>query len=230
MIIIGKNPVFEAVNAKKCKKIFVRKGSKFNVKSFLNVPYEYVENGKFDKEYGKKSQGIAAEIDFNYEEIEDNLNDIVRGTGVVVLDQINDPQNFGAIIRAAHCFGIRHIIVAKDNQAKVTHTVFKASAGSLLYMKIINVTNLARTLDLLKNEGIRVYAADIRGEGLLNEIKVYKPFAVIIGSEGKGIRHNVLKRADTTFKIPMTGKIDSLNASQSASIVLYEFTRLLILK
>ena len=170
MIIVGKNPVFEAVNAGKCKKIYLRNGSKFNVKSFLNNQYEYIDSKEFDKKFGKKSQGIAAEINFKYEDFEINLNEMLKSDGVVILDQILDPQNFGAIIRAAHCFGINHVIVAKNNQSTVTPVVFKASAGSLLYMKIINVTNLSRTLDTLKNKGMLIYAADVNGRELLNDI------------------------------------------------------------
>jgi 23S rRNA (guanosine2251-2'-O)-methyltransferase len=224
LIIVGKNPVFESINAGKCQKIFIRKGTKFNFKSFLNVPYDIIEPILFDKKFGRKVQGIAAEIDFQYEDFEENIQDMIQNKSVVLLDRIVDPQNMGAIVRAAHCFGIKHIIVAKDNQSKVTPAVFKASAGSLFYTKVIEVVNISRTLDNMKKNGFYVYAADVKTEIFLEDLHINRPFVIIIGSEGKGIRPNVLKRADYIFKIPMKGKIDSLNASQSAAIIFHKFS------
>lgn len=221
MIIYGKNPVFEAVKAGRCKKVFLKKGVKIDPKKIGNV-VETIEAPQFDKKYGTSVQGVAAEIDFDYENFDDQLDEMLKTGRVVVLDHIVDPQNLGAIIRSAHCFGINHIIVAKDNQVGVTATVFKTSAGSLLHVNVIQVTNLARTLDVLKDNGFMVYAADIRGDVTLGDIQFHQSSAIIIGSEENGIRKNVLKRADQTFIIPMQGQVDSLNASQSASIVFYE--------
>lgn len=221
MIIYGKNPVFEAVKIGECKKVFLKKGVKVDTKK-LGTNIEILEGAIFDKKYGTSAQGIAAEIDFEYCDFDEKLDSIIESGKVVVLDHIVDPQNLGSIIRSAHCFGINHIIVTKDNQVGVTATVFKTSAGSLLYVDVIQVTNLARTLDTLKDNGFFVYAADIRGNVSLADINFSNSSAIIIGSEESGIRKNVLKRADQTFIIPMKGKVDSLNASQSASIVFYE--------
>jgi 23S rRNA (guanosine2251-2'-O)-methyltransferase len=221
MIIYGKNPVYEACKTNKCKKVFVKQGTKIDFKK-IGKNFETIEPHIFDKKYGASSQGIAAEIDFEYQDFEILLDDIIKNGKVVILDHIVDPHNFGAIIRSAHCFGFNNIIVAKDNQVSVTPTVFKTSAGSLLYSNIIEVTNIARTLDELKKYGFFVYAADIRGDIKLSEVNFSDKSVIIIGSEENGIRKNVLKRADVTFKIPMNSKIDSLNASQSASIIFYE--------
>lgn len=220
MIIYGKNPVFEAVKTGKCKTVFLKKGVKVDV-ARLGTHVEVMESGPFDKRFGTSAQGLAAEIEFNYVEFDNVMEDMISSGRVVVLDHIVDPHNFGAIVRSAHCFGIDHIIVAKDNQVGVTATVYKTSAGSLLYANIVQVTNLARTLDVLKDNDFFVYAADIRGKVSLAQVQFHDRSAIIIGSEESGIRKNVLKRSDETFIIPMSGEIDSLNASQSASIVFY---------
>jgi 23S rRNA (guanosine2251-2'-O)-methyltransferase len=224
MIIYGKNPVFEAVKAGKCKKVFLKKGIRIDYKK-IGKNFEILEPSVFDKQYGTSVQGVVAEIDFNYLDFDEIYNDIIDSNKIVVLDHIVDPHNFGAIIRSAHCFGINNIIVSKDNQVGVTATVFKTSAGSLLYSNVIQVVNISRTLDILKDNDFFIYAADINGSINLSDIKFSNKSVIIIGSEENGIRKNVLKRADVKFKIPMQAKIDSLNASQSSAIVFYEMNR-----
>ncbi|KAA0258863.1 RNA methyltransferase [Deferribacter autotrophicus] len=221
MIIYGKNPVKEALKIKKVKKLIFR--DEICLKFDENIPYEILPAAIFDKKFPKSAQSVAAEISFRYYDFDEVYDDLILEKNIAVLDQIQDPQNFGAIIRAGHCFGITYFIVAKNNQCPVTAAVFKASAGSLIYSRIVQVTNIARTLDRLLEVGFFISAADVDGKKTLSEIYTTERNCIILGSEEKGIRPNVLKRAHTTFKIEMDGKIDSLNVSQSSAIVFYHF-------
>lgn len=223
MIITGRNPVFEALASSKAKKIFVRHGANVHFDS-VKVPFEVLGRKVFEEKFGLETQGVAALIDdFEYTDFKVALKDIQNEKGVVFLDKIQDPHNFGAIIRAAHCFGIKHIIVPRHDQAKVNQSVYKSSAGAIFYVNVIEVVNLGNAIDELKKEGFLIAAADMNGAVKLNSIDNVKyPVGVIIGSEGKGIRESLLERADLKVVIPMDAKIDSLNASMSAAIFFYQ--------
>ncbi len=224
MIITGRNPVFEALASSKAKKIYVRHGANIHFDS-VKVPFEVLGKKVFEEKFGLETQGVAALIDdFEYTDFKDVFNDIKKEKGVVFLDKIQDINNFGAIIRAAHCFGINYIIVPRYDQAKVNQGVYKSSAGAIFYVKIVEVVNLGNAIDDLKKVGFSVVAADMAGGVKLNKIDNVKyPLGLIIGSEGRGIRESLLERADLKVVIPMKAKIDSLNASMSASIFLYQF-------
>jgi len=224
MLIYGKNPLFEALRANtKIKEIFLRDGvTILNNVNLNNIKVTVLKKNDFDNKFPDKNQGIVADIDYKVYDFYDVAEELENEKYVAVLDHIQDPHNYGSIIRAGHCFGVKFFIVAKDNQSKITPTVFKTSAGSLIYSKIVEVVNVAKTLDELKKIGFYVYAADVHTERYISSVNNEGKKAIIIGSEGKGIRPNVLKRADFIFKIPMVSKIDSLNASQSAAIAFYE--------
>lgn len=229
MFVYGKNSFLEILKTgKDVRNIYLREGVKpFWGNYNSNFKTTILKKDEFDKRFPDKCQGVVTEIDFKIYDFDEVAGEISLEKTVAVLEHIQDPQNFGAIIRAGHCFGIKYFIVAKDNQSPVSPTVFKTSAGALVYSKIIEVVNIAKTLDKLKDLGFFIFGADINGKHYLRDI--FKPdlkIAIIIGSEGVGIRPNVLKRADVTFKIPMNGKIDSLNAAQSASIIFYELSGL----
>ena len=224
MIISGRNPVIEAKNSGKAKKIIVRHGSSIHFDN-INVPFEVLGRRAFEELYGLETQGVVAEVDdFEYLDFRVMVRDKSTYDGVVFLDKIQDPHNFGAIIRAAHCFGIRNIVVPRHDQAKVTPTVFKASAGALFYMNISEVVNLGQAIDDFKKAGFKIAAADINGNINLKESSdtVQMPVGVVIGSEGKGIRESILERADYRLKINMNADIDSLNASMSSAIIFYQ--------
>ena len=223
MIIYGKNPVREALKSGFVKKVYFRHSPVLKLPEYVNV--DILPSTVFDKRYPKESQGVVAEIDFNYDDIDDCFEDMVFEKNIAVLDQIMDPQNFGAIVRAGHCFGIKYFIVAKHNQAPVTAVTFKASAGSIVYSRIVKVTNIAKTLDLLKDNGYFIFAADINGKKNIDDVYLTERNCIVLGSEERGIRPNVMKRVDVSFKIPMQGNIDSLNVSQSAAITFYHFSK-----
>lgn len=224
MFVYGKNAFLEILKTDiRVKTLYLKEGvSVLKGVNLKDIDVKVLDKKTFDQRFPEKNQGIVADIDYKIYNFDETVTDLLNENIVAVLDHIQDPHNFGAIVRAGHCFGVKYFIIAKDNQCNVTPTVFKSSAGSLIYSKIVQVTNIARCLDSLKELNFFVYAADISGSVDINKIKDNNKKVVIIGSEGKGIRQNVLKRADLIFKIPMKSKIDSLNASQSASIIFYE--------
>lgn len=224
MIISGRNPVIEAKKSGKAKKIIVRQGASIHFDN-INIPFEVLGRRAFEEKYGTETQGVVCEVDdFEYTDLKDILKKSSQIEGVVFLDKIQDPHNFGAVIRACHCFGIRHIIVPRHDQAKVSPAVYKASAGSLFYTEICEVVNLGQAIDEFKSKGFPIAAADINGDiNLKSTSSIVKfPLGVIIGSEGRGIRESILERADYKLKIGMSSDIDSLNASMSCAVILYQ--------
>ena len=143
---------------------------------------------------------------------------------IVICDEIEDPHNLGAIIRTAECCGVHGIIIPKRRSASLNPTVAKTSAGALEYMKVARVTNIANTIDLLKSKGVWVFGADMDGEDFkLTDYTV--PCAIVIGNEGKGIGTLTAKKCDKIISLPMRGKINSLNASVAAGLLMYEVFR-----
>jgi 23S rRNA (guanosine2251-2'-O)-methyltransferase len=178
---------------------------------------------------GGVHQGVVAEVrEFKYVELEDLL-DLAIASGrpplIVVLDGIQDPQNLGAIIRSAHALGAHGVVIGKDRAAPVTGAVVKASAGAAEHCPIARVVNLSRTLEVMKERGLWIMAADPTSSQPLAGQKLSGPLAVVVGAEGKGIREGVLKHCDLRLAIPTLGAVASLNASVSAGILLYEVAR-----
>jgi 23S rRNA (guanosine2251-2'-O)-methyltransferase len=178
---------------------------------------------------GGLHQGVVAELrTFEYVQLEDIL-EAAKGSGrpplVVVLDGIEDPQNLGAIIRSAHALGAHGVVIPKDRAAKVTGAVARASAGAVEHCPVARVVNLARALEDLKAAGLWIAAAVAEGPESLPQARLDGPLALVIGSEGSGIREGVLKHCDHLLRIPMLGKVASLNASVAAAILLYEAQR-----
>jgi 23S rRNA (guanosine2251-2'-O)-methyltransferase len=143
----------------------------------------------------------------------------------LILDGIQDPQNFGSLIRTALGCGVHGIIIPKDRSVGITPAVIKTSSGATAYMPIARVTNIATTLDILKKEGIWVYGASGEAKNLIYHLDLDIDLAIVIGAEGKGIRPLVKKKCDLLFSIPMKGSISSFNASVSGGMILYEVMR-----
>jgi 23S rRNA (guanosine2251-2'-O)-methyltransferase len=174
-------------------------------------------------------QGVVAVVaDYRYRDLDDLLA-LARASGapplIVLLDGVEDPQNLGAIIRSAHALGAHGVVIPKDRAAGVTPAVAKTSAGAVEHCPVARVTNLAQTLDGLKEEGVWSVAAVGDGERPLAEIDLTGPTALVIGGEGEGVRPLVRRTCDYTARIPMAGKVGSLNASAAAAICLYEAAR-----
>lgn len=174
-------------------------------------------------------QGVGAELaDFAYVELPD-LIDAAKASGrpafLLVLDGVTDPQNLGALVRSAHALGAHGVVVPKDRSAAVTPSAAKAAAGALEHCRIARVTNLSRALDELKEAGIWTVALAADGERLLGAVDLKSPIALVLGSEGKGVRPLVRKTCDHVARIPMAGELGSLNVSAAGAIALYEVVR-----
>lgn len=176
---------------------------------------------------GGRHQGVAARVT---EYPGASLEELFGGAGndatpVLALDRVLDPQNFGAILRSALCAGVRAVIVPRDRSAPPTPAVSRASAGALEHVRLIRVTNLARTLDELKGRGYWVAGLDRAANRVLYETDLPQPLVLVVGGEGRGIRSGVRRRCDLLLSIPQEGPLDSLNVAAAAAVALFEIRR-----
>jgi 23S rRNA (guanosine2251-2'-O)-methyltransferase len=153
------------------------------------------------------------------------LEAVVQAGILVVLDGVEDPHNLGAIIRTAHAAGAAGVVIPERRAANVTDVVAKAAAGALEYLPVVRVTNINRTLEELKERGYWIYGLDERGTEDYDRIQYSAPTALVLGAEGKGLHEQVRKHCDMLVRIPLAGKISSLNVSVAAGIVLFEWKR-----
>lgn len=219
MRVCGKN-VFNELNYKTVRKVLI--SDNFKDKEILNkirdnkLKYIVTDQRVMDKML-PHNQGIIIEIDdYAY----GNLNDIIDDTLVLMLDHLEDPHNFGAIIRTCEAKGIKSIIIPKDRGVTVNETVMKTSSGALNHVNIIMVTNLVMAINKLKDKGFFVYSADMDGVNY-RDVDYADKVLLIIGNEGKGISKIISDNSDETISIPMKGVVNSLNASVAAAILIY---------
>ena len=222
MKIFGKNALRETLsNPSKIKKIYLSEN--FKDKELLSIikknkiHYESMLQSNMNK-IESKNQGIIAIVDdYNYS----SLNDLINDKTIIILDHLEDPHNFGAIIRTVEAAGIKSIIIPKDRSVDVNDTVMKTSTGALNNVKICRVTNLVNTIDKLKDNGSFIYGAEANG---IDYKKVYysDKVVLVIGSEGNGLSNLVKKSCDEIVSLPMKGHVNSLNASVAASILIYD--------
>lgn len=226
MYIYGKNVAKETLeNNKKILKAFICKDfSDKNIVSMLqkrNISIETLTKSEIDKLASGNNQGIILSVpDYEYCKLDDLL--VSDKPFIVILDHLEDPHNFGAIIRTCEAAGVDGIIIPKDRSVSVNSTVMKTSAGALNNMKICMVTNLNRTIDELKEKGIWVVGTDMADSVPYDSLDYDMPVAIIIGSEGFGISRLVREKCDYVVNIPMKGKVNSLNASVAAGILIYK--------
>ncbi|NLY66470.1 MAG: 23S rRNA (guanosine(2251)-2'-O)-methyltransferase RlmB [Tissierellia bacterium] len=238
MYVIGRNPVLEILKTdKEIEKILVAKGQlKGSINKIvalakdMNIVVQYVDKKKLDQvSQGGNHQGVAALISpYRYSSMDEILNKakkLQEPPFLLILDGIEDPYNLGSIIRTAECSGVHGIIIPKRRSAHVTETVYKSSAGAVEHMLIAKVNNLSNTIDELKEKGLWIYGAHMEGKDKYFEVDLTGAVALVIGSEGKGISRLVKEKCDFLLNIPMVGKISSLNASNAASILMYEVVR-----
>ena len=237
-IISGRNPIMEAFKAgAPIEKIMIQFGVKGPVIEKIramarekNIPCVEVSKQKFlDLASDVTTQGVVALLSSKkYSEVEDLLGiacDRKQNPFLLILDEIEDPQNLGAMIRTAECAGVHGVIIPKHHAASVNQTVSKASAGATEHMAIAKVTNIAATMGQLKEAGLWMIGTDIEAEKSYDQIDYTMPLALVIGNEGSGIRRFVKEKCDFLIRIPMFGKIQSLNASVAAALVMYEVVR-----
>jgi 23S rRNA (guanosine2251-2'-O)-methyltransferase len=240
--IYGRNAVTEAINSgKKIEKIYISFGldDRFTKGLIISckkngIPFIIYDKKKFI-DYEKKNlpdvaktQGVIALMrSFDILELDEFLEtlNLKENPIVLILDEISDPQNLGAIARSAECAGAKGIILPERNSAPISPIAIKTSAGALEYIPIIRVSNLNNTISDLKEFGFWIYGTDMDGTHNYTANIYNSPVALIIGSEGKGMRPSIRKNCDFILNINMKGKINSLNASVSAGIVLFEILR-----
>ena len=231
----GRNAVLELLESgKDINKIFVEKGEKHgSIHKIIAIAKErriiIVEKEKRQMQemaQNQNYQGVIAIVPpFEYCEIEDILEETEKRNEdpfVLILDGIEDPHNLGSIIRTAETSGVHGIIIPKRRAAAVNSTVAKTSAGAVEYMKIARVTNISDAIDKLKRAGLWICGTDINTEKYYYNQDLTGPIGIVIGNEGSGMSEKVRKNCDFLVKIPMKGKVTSLNASVSTGIVIYE--------
>ncbi len=235
-IIAGRNPVTEALNGEReVERVFIADGAEGSVSKIVAIAREqgvivdFVPKEKIDgMAPGAKHQGVVAKVsEYKYAELDD-VFEKADASGedpfIVILDEVTDPHNLGAVIRTAECAGAHGIIIPKRRAASLTQTVALSAAGAIESMPVVQVTNLARTIEELKERGVWVAAADMDGETYY-EANITGAIAIVIGNEGKGVGRLVKEKCDFVLSIPMYGSINSLNASNAAAILMYGIRR-----
>ncbi len=236
-IICGRNPVLEAVRSgREIDRLLVAHGvsggsvteiiAKCKAKGIL---IKEISPQKLDYYCGGANhQGVAvmfASQEYStVEEILETAKQRNEKPFIIICDEIEDPHNLGAIIRSAECTGVHGIIIPKRRSASLNATVAKSASGALEYMKVARVTNIANTIDTLKQSGVWVFGADMDGDDY-EKIDFDIPCAIVIGNEGNGIGRLTAKKCDGIVSLPMKGKINSLNASVAAGVLMYEVVR-----
>jgi 23S rRNA (guanosine2251-2'-O)-methyltransferase len=236
--IAGRNPVIEALRSGAAiEKIVVLYGVRGNaierIKELArqnSVPVVEVNKQKFRELVNDTTtQGVVALMGTKeYVSVDTLLRSAKeknQAPFLLVLDEIQDPQNLGAIIRTAECVGAHGVIIPKHHAATVNQTVSKTSAGASEQVLIAKVTNIATTLEELKEQGLWIVGADVGGDKLYYELDYKTPLAIVVGNEGEGMRRLVKEKCDFLVRIPLFGKIGSLNASVAAALVMYEVVR-----
>ncbi len=236
MYIEGKNAVISAIkNQKTINKILVdknfssRKDEIISLARQNKIKIEFLPRNILDKKsQTSHHQGYIAEsVDFEYSSIDDILNKAKsrnESPFIVILDCLQDPHNFGAIIRSCECAGVHGIIIQKDRQVQVNETVIKTSAGAVSNMLIARVTNLKEAIKKLQDNDIWIYGTDASGENVYDSF-CNQSIALIIGSEGDGIRKTILDKCDKVLSLEMKGTVNSLNASVACGVFLFEILR-----
>lgn len=235
--IEGRNAVIEAFRSgKTIDRLYVLDGCQDGPISTVkreakkqDTIIKYVTKERLDQmsETGKHQGVIAISAAYNYSEMEDIFN-LAKSKGedpfVIILDNIEDPHNLGAIIRTANQAGAHGVIIPKNRAVGLTATVARTSAGALNYTPVVKVTNIAQTIEELKEKGLWFVCADMDGEVMYN-LNLKGPIGLVIGNEGEGVGRLVKQKCDFVASIPMKGDIDSLNASVATGVLAYEIVR-----
>lgn len=238
-LVYGIQPIFEVLRASRpiVKRIFIEENAKKpalrQIQSLAEekgIPIQKVPKAVLSRmSKDEHHQGVLGELRDPLYASWDDLIRTIRTKGkwarLLILDGLEDPQNFGSLIRTAEACGVAGIIIPKDRAVGLTPGALKASAGAFAHLPIVQVTNLANSLEDLKREGFWILGADARGEKSIYTMRWDMNVGVVIGGEGKGIRPRVLSKCDFVVSIPMVGKVSSLNAAIAGAIILFEIFR-----
>ncbi|MGM9988775.1 MAG: 23S rRNA (guanosine(2251)-2'-O)-methyltransferase RlmB [Bacillaceae bacterium] len=235
--IIGRNTVIEALRSgRDINKLVVAEGAtKGQIQIVLGIAKErgiqvqYAPKKKLDQMVEGNHQGVVAQVAaYDYAQLDDlfKLAEQRREQPFfILLDEIEDPHNLGSIMRTADAVGAHGIIIPKRRAVGLTATVAKASTGAIEYIPVARVTNLVRTMEELQERGLWIVGTDAKGKQDYRQIDGKMPICLVIGSEGKGMSRLVTSKCDFLIKMPMVGKVTSLNASVAASLLMYEVYR-----
>ena len=233
-LIYGRHPVIEALKeGKSFEKIFVQKTASYEEVRIIQQlakknksPLQFVPIQKLNAITRKNHQGVIGYLSLiQYYEVDDVLMKIYddgKTPMFLILDQITDVRNLGAIARTAECTGVSAIVIPEKGGAMINADALKASAGALTKMPVCKVKSLETALESLKLNGLKIFVSDLEGEKMVDEMNFNDPLAIVLGAEGKGVSNSIKKLSDTLFQIPMVGEIQSLNVSVAAGIILYE--------
>jgi 23S rRNA (guanosine2251-2'-O)-methyltransferase len=236
-VIFGRKPVLEALNSdEEIEQVYILYGQQGGIIDAIRVaakkrgikcnqiPLERFKTYSPDK----NAQGvIALKRDFIFSTLDQILSEAKKSALpiIVILDEIQDPHNVGAILRSAECSGVNGVILTKHHSATITTTVTKVSAGATEHLMICQVNNLSRTIDELKENGFWIVGSSLKDARNFTEIDYKIPVALIVGNEEKGIRRLTASKCDFLVRIPMSGKLQSLNVSVATGIILFEILR-----
>ena len=235
--IYGSRAVIEAVkNGRPIDKVILKRGLDNKLQSQLfrlikdrGIPYQFVPVEKINRITKKNHQGVLAYLSVvEFSNIEMLLPGIFESGDnpiILVIDRVTDVRNFGAIVRTAECAGVHAIIIPEKGMARIGADAVKTSAGALNYFPVCKSDNLPSAIKYMKNSGIRIVAANEKAKKLYVETKMDIPICIIMGAEDQGISPDILKLADDVVKIPILGKIESLNVSVAAAVLIYEAVR-----
>lgn len=235
--IFGTRAIIEAIrNGRFIERVLIRKGIEnelfaelFQLIKQNAIPYQLVPVEKINRITRKNHQGVLALLSavefFDIETLLPGLYESGKDPLILILDQITDVRNFGAIIRSAECGGVHCVIIPEKGMARVGSDAVKTSAGAIYSMPVCKVKSLPYALRYLKNSGIKTVAATEKGEKVYTEVKMNVPLAIVMGAEDKGISPAVLQLCDEHLQIPLFGKIESLNVSVATGLMIYEAVR-----
>ncbi|MDA3128897.1 23S rRNA (guanosine(2251)-2'-O)-methyltransferase RlmB [Aliibacillus thermotolerans] len=236
--IFGKNPITEALRSNRSiHKIWIADGTKkSHVQEIVqrakekNITLLYSPRKKLDElAQTTRHQGVVAVVSaYEYKELDDLFalaTERREDPFFVLLDEISDPHNLGSILRTAEASGVHGVIIPKRRSAGLTQVVAKASAGAIEYVPVVRVTNMARTIDALKKQGLWIVGTDMETRDDFRTLDSDMPIGLVIGNEGKGMSRLVKEKCDLLVKIPMNGRVSSLNASVAAGLLMYEIYR-----
>lgn len=235
--IIGKNPVIEALKSgRDINKVLIAEGSQrggmqqiIQLAKEAKVLVQFVPKKKIDQITEQNHQGVLAYIAaYHYAEIDDLFAAAEKKNEppfFLLLDEIEDPHNLGSMMRTADAVGAHGIIIPKRRAVGLTATVAKASTGAIEYIPVVRVTNMAQTLDELKQRGLWIAGTDALGKQDYRQFDGTLPLGLVIGNEGKGMGRLIKEKCDFLIRLPMAGKVTSLNASVAAALLMYEVYR-----
>ena len=235
-VVAGRNPVTEVLSGDRdVERVFIADGAEGSVSKIValarekGVIIDFVPKERIDgMAPNVKHQGVVAKVsEYKYADMEDvfaRAEESGEDPFIIILDEVEDPHNLGAIIRTAECAGAHGVVIPKRRSASLTQTVALSAAGAIENMPVVQVTNLGRAIEEMKEKGVWVGAADMDGETYY-EANLTGPIALVIGNEGRGVGRLVKEKCDFVLSIPMKGRINSLNASNAAAILMYGIRR-----